>query len=211
MLEWYRAESDYRDLLVDVKALMTFVAGEVLGKTLIRCGGEEIDLAGPWEYLTVANAFARHAGWNPVEKCDPDRFDEDMAAKVEPALPRHCPVVLADYPAHAAALARLKQDDSRVAERWELYVGGIELVNAFSELNNPAEQGARLRKCAAQRSAAGKEVYPTDESFIAALGDMPAATGAALGVDRLVMLLTGSPSLDAVLPFREPGPEESRV
>ena len=108
-----------------------------------------------------------------------------------------------DYPAAAAALSRRKPADPRVAERWELYIGGLEIANAFSELTDPVEQRARFEACAAERRALGKPVYPLDEDFLAALeSGLPSASGIALGVDRLVMLLAGALSLDDVLPFR---------
>ena len=112
--------------------------------------------------------------------------------------------MLRDYPAGAAALARLKESDPRLAERWELYLGGIEIANAFSELTDPAEQRARFEDCAAKRRARGSPVYPLDEAFLAALeSGLPPAGGIALGVDRLILLLAGADSLDAVLPFRD--------
>jgi len=112
---------------------------------------------------------------------------------VEPALPKDCPVVLKDYPAELCALARLKPDNPKVAERWELYLGGIEIANAYSELTDPVEQRARFEHWGEQRRALGKEVYPIDEEFIQALETMPPASGVALGVDRLLMPLEGWP------------------
>jgi lysyl-tRNA synthetase class 2 len=204
MLEWYRSDADYKDLIVDAKALVTFIAQEVLHGTEIRVRGQPVELVPIWDYVTVAEAFAQHAGWNPVRAFDAERFNTDLVEKVEPALPPERPTILADYPAAAGALARTKPDDPSVAERWELYVGGIELVNAFSELTDPEEQRQRFEQCASARAAADKIVYPLDQTFLSALSDMPPSTGAALGVDRLVMLLTGNPSLDSVLPFRQP-------
>ena len=169
MLEWYRADAGYLDILVDAKALLGFVAREVLGRTGFEYQGGRVEMMPVWECLTVEDAFVRWAGWNPVTAFDPDRFDMDLVEKVEPCLPRDRPTVLKDYPAAAAALARLKPDNPAVAERWELYVGGLEIANAFSELTDPAEQRKRFEQCAAQRQAAGKEVYPMDEPFLAAL------------------------------------------
>jgi lysyl-tRNA synthetase class 2 len=215
LLEWYRADADYLDLLADTKALVAFVAETVLGRTWLASRGRRsaraeapleaprIDLLPVWEILTVAQAFTAFAGWDPVAAFDAGRFDLDLVSKVEPRLPAEHPAILLDYPAAAAALARRKPADPRVAERWELYIGGLELANAFSELTDPAEQRARFEACAAERRALGKPVYPLDEEFLAALADgLPPAAGIALGVDRLVMLLAGAPSLDHVLPFR---------
>jgi lysyl-tRNA synthetase class 2 len=109
---------------------------------------------------------------------------------------------LKDYPAAAAALARRKADRPEIAERWELYIGGMELVNAFSELTDPAEQRKRFEECAKERKAAGREVYPLDMEFLSALEKgMPPAGGAAFGIDRLVMLMTGAEDIGEVRPF----------
>ena len=124
MLEWYRANADYSDIARD--------AEELLAEVLKR---DHTDV----QRITVREAYLRWAGWDPVETWDQDRFDFDMATKIEPNLPKE-PLFLTDYPAPAASLARLKSDDPRVAERWELYVDGIELANAFTELIDPVEQ-----------------------------------------------------------------------
>ncbi len=203
MLEWYRAPGDAEAILGDLRALLPEAARGAVGRPVARRGGIDIALDGPWEILTVADAFRRWAGWNPVEAFDADRFDLDLVDRVEPAMPRDRPVVLTGYPAAAAALARLKPSDPRVAERWELYVGGVELANAYSELTDPAEQRARFEDCAADRRARGRDVYPLDEAFLESLASMPPAGGVALGVDRLAMLLAGTASLDAVMAFRE--------
>lgn len=204
MLEWYRAGADYHDILADTKALVLHLAREVLGSTTLRRGEREIFLEPVWEYLTVSEAFVGLAGWDPVEPYDPDRFDLDLVDKVEPQLPRETPVILADYPAAAAALARRKPGNPRVAERWELYLDGIELANAYSELTDAAEQAARFDEWNRARAAAGKPVYPLDREFLAALErGLPPCAGVALGVDRLVMLFAGAGSLDEVLAFHE--------
>lgn len=203
MLEWYRANADYNDILVDTKALVTRVAGELLGRTDLSYQGLDISLSPVWERITVAEAFKQFAGWDPSAKFDADRFDLDLVDKVEPQLPQNVPVILTDYPAEAAALARRKPGSPNVAERWELFVGGLELANAYSELNDPVEQRARFEECARQRKKLGKVVYPLDEEFLAVIANLPPSGGIALGVDRLLMVLTDSASLDDVLPFRD--------
>ena len=203
MLEWYRAPGDAAAILGDLRELLPAAARAAAGRAVARRGGIEIALDGPWEILTVADAFRRWAGWDPVEAFDADRFDLDLVDRVEPAMPRDRPVVLTEYPAAAAALARLKPSDPRVAERWEVYIGGVELANAYSELTDPAEQRARFEACAAGRRARGRDVYPVDGAFLAALARMTPAGGVALGVDRLALLLAGADSLDAVMAFRE--------
>ena len=202
MLEWYRAEAGYADVLMDTKTLLLAVAREVKGTTDLEYQGRPIALAPFWERLTVAEAFLRWAGWDPVKNYDADRFDLDLVEKVEPRLPREVPVILTDYPAAAAALSRRKSDNPAVAERWELYLGGLEIANAYSELTDPVEQRARFAECAAARAAAGRAVYPLDEEFLAELGQMPPTGGIALGVDRLVMIFADLATLDDLLPFR---------
>ncbi|OQW96922.1 MAG: hypothetical protein BWK77_03185 [Verrucomicrobia bacterium A1] len=203
MLEWYRAPGDCGAILDDARALLPEAARAATGSPTARRSGTDIALDGPWETMTVADAFRRWAGWDPVAAFDADRFDLDLVDRVEPALPRDRPVVLTDYPAAAAALARLKPGDPRVAERWELYLGGVEVANAYSELTDPVEQRARFEACAADRRARHREVYPLDEAFLASLTRLPPTGGIALGVDRLAMLLAGADSLDAVMAFRE--------
>ena len=191
MLEWYRTRADYMDMLEDTRDLIQSAAG------LLDLG------LGEWSILTVSEAFEQFAGWDPVGNYDADRFDLDLVEKIEPAVKEiGGAVVLLDYPAEAAALSRCKPDHPLAAERWELYIDGIELANAYSELTDPVEQRRRFEQCAEQRMALGKETYPIDEAFIQALGKMPPSGGVALGVDRLLMLMAGADSLDAVLPFR---------
>jgi lysyl-tRNA synthetase class 2 len=191
MLEWYRANADYMDVLEDTKALIRNVSeGRDFGP-------------GGWKHLSISEAFLEFAGWDPVGHYDEDRFNIDLVEKVEPALKQLGGViVLIDYPEEAAALSRRKPDNPRVAERWELYLDGIEIANAYSELTDPAEQRRRFEECAEQRTALGKEAYPIDEAFMQSLEKMPPSGGVALGVDRLIMLLCNGESLDAVLPFR---------
>jgi len=204
MLEWYRRESNYMDILLDTKALLVSVAQQVLGRTGLVYQGREIELGPVWEVLSVRDAFIAHAGWDPVVAFDFDRFDLDLVEKVEPALPQGYPVVLKDYPVEQAALARCREGDPPVAERWELYVGGIELANAFSELMDADEQRRRFEACAHARREAGRSAYDMDEAFLAALSeDMPPCGGIALGVDRLVMLLADAGTIDQVRAFKE--------
>lgn len=194
MLEWYRAHSDYNTALADTQALLSFIVNSWDNPPPL-CSQE-------WKIISVADLFEEHAGWNPVEHFDADRFDFDLVEKVEPKIPKDCPVVLKDYPAECCALARLKPDNPQIAERWELYLGGIEIANAYSELTDPIEQRARFEKWAKQRQSMGTQVYPLDEAFIQAVGTMPPASGVALGLDRLLMILIGATTLDDVLPFR---------
>ncbi|MDO9540975.1 MAG: EF-P lysine aminoacylase EpmA [Kiritimatiellia bacterium] len=203
MLEWYRADADYMDILAETKDLLKHLAKTCLGRLTIERNGKSLDLGAEWQLFSVPELFEKFAGWNPVITFDERRFDEDMVNCIEPNLPVDRPVVLLDYPAQVAALARLKTDDCRLAERWELYLGGVELANAFSELTDANEQRKRFEECARKRRAMGKPVYELDSDFLAALEKgLPPSAGVALGLDRLVMLFAGVESLDDVLPFR---------
>lgn len=205
MLEWYRAHAGYRDVLADAVTLVRRAALRLHAEPApIVYQGTAIDLFGPWEELTVREAFRRYAGWDPVADFDAERFDTDMALAVEPALPRDRPVVLIDYPAQAASLSRLRPDDARVAERWELYLGGIELANAFGELTDPTEQRARFEAARAEKIALGETPFALDEDFLSALAAMPPSGGAALGVDRLCMVLLDQAEIDGVRAFLPP-------
>ena len=199
MLEWYRAGADYMDILLEMQALLPVVAGVVSDAT-----GKPpaIDVEQGWEMETVSAVYRRWAGWDPVETFDGGRFDLDMVNVIEPALPRDRCFVLLDYPVEVAALARRKPGRETVAERWELYGGGLELANAFSELTDAVEQRARFLECAALKAADGEPVYGLDEGFLAALeSGLPACAGVALGVDRLLMALTGEEDIANVRLF----------
>lgn len=157
------------------------------------------------ERITVKEAFERF-GKKKMETAVRDgSFDEIMVTRIEPALSQGTPVILMDYPAEMAALARLKPGDPTVAERFELYAGGLELANGFSELNDPGEQRARFREANERRSEAGRPPLPLPEPFLAELERMPPSAGIALGVDRLVMLCADAPRIDDVIAF---APEE---
>lgn len=204
MLEWYRAHADYRDILSDTQALIRQVATQLQLPSPLPAGETAIDLTADWMILTVQEAFTRWAHWDPIAHYDPDRFDLDLVERVEPALAKQpVPVVLIDYPAAAAALARKKSTQPAVAERWELYIAGLELANAYSELTDADEQRARFAACAAARTAAGAACYPLDEAFLDALPTMPPSGGIALGVDRLLMLLCGATQIADVTAFQE--------
>ncbi len=200
LLEWYTAHADYRDMMEQCERLIRHVVKKS-GRDRLQYQGETIDLTGSWERLTVAEAFERY-GSLPVDRAlETGRFDEILGLEIEPALGRGRPLFLYDYPAACGALARRKVSNPEIAERFELYICGLELCNAFSELCDPDEQRARFVKAMAQRDVAGKAHYPLPEKFLAALKDMPAAAGNALGIDRLVMLVSDSARIDDVVTF----------
>jgi lysyl-tRNA synthetase class 2 len=224
MLEFYRAGTDYRGIMEDLEAVVEAGARALLGAPLAVREGRSVDLSAPFERLTVAEAFRRHAGVD-LEGCagDADRvrraaraaghdagpdgepFDDAffrvMLQAVEPGLGRARPTFLVDWPASMAALARLAPGDPRWAERFELYAGGLELANGFSELTDAAEQRTRLLEEQALRRRLGRPPHPVDERFLEAVGRMPPAGGVAVGFDRLLMLLTGAAAIDEVLLF----------
>ena len=205
LLEGYRAPGGAEDILRDCTALVRHVFCRVTGGSLLARGEARVDVGSPWQRFTVREAFLKFAGWDPVAAFDADRFDLDMVRKVEPALPPDCPCVLTDYPAQVAALARLKPDDPAVAERWELYLGGLEIANAYGELTDAAVQRARFLACNEARRQIGHTAYPLDEPFLAALErGLPPCGGIAMGVDRLPMLLCNAQTIDEVRPFCPP-------
>jgi lysyl-tRNA synthetase class 2 len=203
MLEWYRAHAGYLDILDDMERLVAEVAVKSGKELIIEYAGQRLDLTPPWERMAVADAFEEFAGWRPGPEPDPDRFNIDLVEKVEPRIGRGHPTVLLDYPAAMASLARLKPGNPGVAERFEVYAGGLELANAFGELADAEEQRQRFMEESQRRQAAGRPTYPMPEPFLAAMENMPPASGIALGVDRLVMLLCNASSIDEVVAFTQ--------
>lgn len=176
MLEWYRRGCDYLDIKRDTEELAVGLSGEF--------GEGRLELRD----ITVREAYARFAGWDPWTAWDQDRFDMDMAVKIEPAVREMGGgVFLMDYPVEAASLARVSGES---AERWEFYWNGVELANCFSELCDGDEQRRRFEAARAERLALGEADYPLDEGFLECLPQIGSASGVALGIDRLVMALT---------------------
>ena len=203
MLEWYRTNATYLDILTDIETLIFHITSSRPPHSPFILHPSSFPPP-PWPRFTVEELFRKHAGWNPVEAYDAERFERDLVEKVEPALPRDTPVFVMDYPAPAAALSRRKPGRESVAERFELYIGGVEIANAFSELTDPVEQRHRFEQWERERASAGDPVYPLDEAFLSALTvGMPPSGGIAVGVDRLIMVLLGATTLDSVIAFRE--------
>ena len=205
LLEWYRAGGDYRSLMEECETLIRSVAtGIGLGRNLIFRGCK-IDLSEPWERISVNEAFHRYAQIPVTEALKENLFDEIMVQHIEPNLGVEKPTFIYDYPAQRGALARLKQEDPTVAERFELYIGGLELANGFSELIDSEEQKGRFHAENENRRSNGKPIYSMPEKFLAELDDMPPSAGIALGVDRLVMVFWNAKTIDEVVAFT---PEE---
>ncbi len=225
LLEWYRASAPYEALMDDCAALLALAAETAQTKTL-RFRHLAADPFAEPERLSVAEAFQRFAGIDLLATVDPggrsdlpalagaaavagvrvapddvwgDVFSRVLTERVEPHLGRGRATILYDYPLPQAALARPNPRDPRTAERFELYACGVELANAYGELTDPVEQRLRSKMEASEKTRIYGEHYPLDEDFLEAVGQMPEASGAALGLDRLVMLAVGADRIDQVL------------
>jgi len=208
MLEWYRAFAGIDQMMRDTEELVTELVCAFHGDGRLPGECAHVTVAPPFPRVTVAQAFARHAGVPEAEvfrlaREEPDVFFRLLIDRVEPELAAATtPVFLVDYPIEHASLARAKPSDPRVCERFELYLGGLELCNGFGELTDAEEQRRRLLRDQRVRAAAGKPVYPIDERFLAALAEgMPPSAGNALGMDRIVALCLGEPEIARVMPF----------
>jgi len=201
LLEWYQAGSDYKKLMLECEAMLSFVVYELGYGFTLDCRGARVDLHPPWEMITVADAFDRYAPLSMSEALRTYCFDEMMACHIEPALGIAKPVFIYDYPLYPGCLAKAKKDDPTLVERFELYIGGLELANAFSELTDAEEQGRRFQVAERERAAMGKAAYPVAERFLTDLSSMPEAAGIALGIDRLAMILMDRSTIDDVVAF----------
>ena len=201
MLEWYTAGQDYAAMMTQCEELVCYVARQLDRMDTLNYQGCSIDLTRPWQRVTVADAFKRLGSISMQQALREGRFDEVMGLEIEPGLDCHRPVFLIDYPSSCGSLARLKPGNQELAERFELYIGGLELCNAFSELIDPLEQRQRFEQELQRRKTTGEVAYPLPDNFLAALSIMPEATGCAMGVDRLVMLMADTDTIDAVVAF----------
>ena len=238
ILEWYRANAGYLDVMVDCEELICEMVNGIsnrdvgrqtgslqssLNPMTLEYGDQRIDLTRPWPRLSVREAFQRYTGIDLDRTMDLESmsiaamasgysvdctttweqiYHQIFLNEIEPHLGRGRPTILYDYPASMAALARVKPDDARYAERFELYIAGIELGNAFSELVDAGEQRRRLESEREERRETGRTLYDLDDDFIDALAaGIPPSAGIAVGVDRLIMLLANVASIRDVLWF----------
>jgi elongation factor P--(R)-beta-lysine ligase len=224
MIEWYRAPGTLAEIARDTEELVHAVVAAVSGTPHARIGGRTIDVTPPWPWRTVRAAMREWAGVDVVgdepaaelaakvraagiavaaDAAWDDAFFAAFLARVDPAIAAlDRPVFLHDWPVPLAALAARHPSDPLTAGRFEAYVGGIELANAFAELVDPHEQRARFEDDQRIRRERGRAVYPIDEKLLAALAEgLPESAGIALGFDRLVMLATGASSIGQVLTF----------
>ncbi len=199
MLEWYRKDADYHDLMLDCEQLINSLHSEIAGSHF------PVPLQGPWEKITVEEAFQKYCSISATQALEEDRFDLLLVEKIEPYLGKKSPTFLYDYPLELASLARPKENQPEVAERFELYMAGIELANGFSELTDPLLQRDRFKEEYAQIYAQmhsndnGHQKMP--ELFLQDLGKIEKAAGIAMGLDRLFMLISGCGCLDDAVTF----------
>ncbi len=201
LLEWYRAGADYQDLMSDCEELLSHLLRHDLTNSPLAYQGRVIDLTLPWERITVDDAFRRYAGMTAEDAVRDDLFEEVLVDRIEPRLGFGKPAFLYDYPLPLGSLAKKRQDNPAVAERFEWYLFGMEMANGFSELTDATEQRRRFEESARERKRLEKEDSPLPEPFLRDLTYVPDAAGIALGVDRLVMILTDSPVIDHVVAF----------
>jgi lysyl-tRNA synthetase, class II len=218
MLEWYEAYADYEDAAARLEGLVAHVAEAVLGTTTVERDGAQIELAPPWRRVTLRDAIKDETGIDVLEHPTREQLaaamgkepspeegwgklvDDLLSKEVEPKLMQ--PTFVLDYPVEMSPFAKQHRSDDGLVERWEAYVGGFEIANAFTELNDPDEQRRRFEQQAAEIRRGDEEAQPMDENYIEALeAGMPPTGGVGLGIDRLVMLLTGAPSLREVVLF----------
>jgi lysyl-tRNA synthetase class 2 len=201
LLEWYATGIGYIAMMTQCEALVTAVAEDLGCFHGISYQGHIISFNRPWDRMTVRRAFEIYAPVTLNESIRNNTFNEIMACHIEPRLGMNKPVFLYDYPSQFGSMAKNKPQDPSIAERFELYICGIELCNAFTELNDSVEQRSRFDKENEARRAMGKPAYPLSEAFLNALEQMPSAAGNALGIDRLVMLFADTALIDDVVAF----------
>lgn len=228
MLEWYHTDTDYRSMMADCTHILR-VAARAAGATEFRQPGNGGDIVVPVDRapkeISLADAFLQFANIDLASTYTPtqtnrhalaraatavgirvaaddtwaDIFTRVLIEKIEPNLGRTEPTILKDYPVHEAALAAPSRTDPMTAERFEIYLCGLELANAFTELTDPDEQRRRFEADMNEKARIYGERYPIDEDFLSAIAHMPTASGCAMGFDRLVMLATGASRIEHVI------------
>lgn len=225
ILEWYRTEANYTDLMKDCEKLINFISKKFFLQypiLNIQYQKKIIDITPPWPRISVKEAFKKYANIDLDEFLDLEKAKEIARKKsylveketsweqlyhqiflneIEPKFSKDKPLILSDYPAPLAALAKLKEKDKRYAERFEFYIGGLELGNGYSELTDPVEQEKRLKADLEERKKTGKKVFDYDRDFVKSLKTMPKTAGIAVGVDRLIMLFTDAKTIQEVITF----------
>lgn len=201
MLEWYRTGTDYFGLMAECEELLKFLCNTLGRGNSLSVSGNTIFVDMPWERFTVRDAFDQYAPISLNEALSRDAFDETLVTHIEPHLGINRPVFLYDYPASLGALAKIKQNDPNIAERFELYINGLELANGFSELTDAVEQRQRFEQEQEKIKSLGRHPTPMPERFLAELPNMEKTAGIALGVDRLAMVFADTETIDDVITF----------
>ena len=197
MLEWYRCETDYTGIMAETEQLLYYLLHQSRVFTEVARS-----YTFPFLRISVDDLFQNRAGWEPSTQWDEDRFYLDWVEKIEPYLNTLAGVFVFDFPAPLASLAKLKDDNPLLCERFELFMCGLEIANAFTELTDPIEQNQRFKDAQQKRLKLGKENYEIDYKFINALQHgIPACAGAAVGIDRLIMALLGLKDISLVQSF----------
>ena len=228
MLEFYQAYATYHDLMDLTEEMVSWIASEVTGAMVVNYQGQEVDLSPPWKRYTMDEALVEVGGLDATSLADPakvmalvKKYDIKLEAKAGPGKAKTelfellveekliNPTFVTAYPTEVSPLARRNEENPDVTDRFELFITGREIANAFSELNDPIDQKQRLEKQIAERGN-DEEIFPElDEDFVRALEyGMPPAAGQGIGIDRLVMLLTDSPSIRDVILFPHLRPEK---
>ena len=201
MLEWYVAQFDYHQIMDQCETMLITALKNMGHDQDITWQNRKICLASPWEKITIADAFLKYAPVTLEEALVQDKFDEIMVEYIEPRLGIDHPTFIYDYPAKLAALAKIKKCEPTAAERFELYIGGLELANGFSELTDANEQRQRFKEALKARAIKNWAHYEMPEKFLQALQTMPPSSGIALGIDRLMMILADTDKIDDVVAF----------
>jgi len=229
MLEFYMAYADYQDLMNFSERLLCFIAEKTLGKLKIESQGNQIDLTPPWSRISLSETVLERNQLDPSAADNLKKLwevpqnlriqfqKEDSSGKilqllfektVEPTLIQ--PTFVTDYPTDTSPLAKRKMDDPSRTDRFELFIGGIEMANGFSELNDPQDQRARFEDQVKKRAGGDQEAHPLDEDYLRALEHgMPPTAGEGVGLDRIIMLFTSQTSIREVILFPQLRPEQS--
>ena len=206
MLEWYRTGADYHQLMTDCELLLRYLMESLIEIQVLNSGTiqplfEGINLGGKWQHLTVADAFSRFSPIEVDQALQSGSFDEILVECIESHLGFSSPTFLYDYPVELGSLAKRKESNPAVAERFELYINGVEIANGFSELTDTDEQRVRfVHEIAAIKAGSGREVAMPDR-FLADLEDLDAAAGIAMGIDRLFMIATNQQNISEAVVF----------
>ncbi|UCG39289.1 MAG: EF-P lysine aminoacylase GenX, partial [bacterium] len=206
MLEWYRVQADYEDAIRDTIRVIRAACSSVTGSGMVTFAGTQYDLAGPWEELTMAEAFQRHAGvgsWDreslalaledlghrpEAGSSRQDLFFRLYVEAVEPHLGVDRPTIIRDYPEFLGTMAKPREDDEQILERFEVYIGGLELANGFTELSDAGQLRERMEAVIGELHDEGVRGLSVDEEFLDAMEDLPPCAGVSVGMDRLAMI-----------------------